>query len=70
MERTSFGNLEGRTDKNGYFNYSWEIPKSFDDIETLLAFVGVTDGTSSKTELFKFIVYCLPGEKGCKAEGN
>ena len=62
--------FKGRTDKNGYFNYSWEIPKSFDDIETLLAFVGVTDGNSSKTKLFKFVVYCLPEEKGCKADGN
>lgn len=62
--------FKGHTDKNGYFNYSWEVPKSFDDIETLLAFVGVTDGNSSKTELFKFMVYCLPGEKGCKVDGN
>ena len=62
--------FEGRTDENGYFNYSWEIPKSFDDYKTLLAFVGVTDGNSSKTELFKFTVYCLPGEKGCKIDGN
>ena len=62
--------FEGNTDKNGHFNYSWEIPKSFDDIETLLAFVGVVDGDSSRTELFKFVVYCLPGEKGCQVEGN
>ena len=62
--------FEGNTDKNGHFNYSWEIPKSFDDIETLLAFVGVVEGDSSRTELFKFVVYCLPGEKGCQVEGN
>ena len=62
--------FKGNTDKNGHFNYSWEIPKSFDDIETLLAFVGVVDGDSSRTELFKFVVYCLPGEKGCQVEGN
>ena len=48
----------------------WEIPKSFDDIETLLAYVDVTDNISAKTVLFKFQVYCLPDESGCKVEGN
>jgi len=62
--------FNGRTNQEGYFVFSWEIPKNFDDIETLLIFVGVTDGISSKTELFKFQVYYLPGEKGCKIEGN
>ena len=62
--------FEGHTNQEGYFKFSWEIPKSFDDIETLLAFVDVTDGISSKTNLFKFHVYCLPGEKNCKVEGN
>ena len=62
--------FHGYTDHAGYFVFSWEIPKSFDDIETLLAFVDVTDGISSKTKLFKFQVYCLPGEKNCKVEGN
>ncbi|MGI9566336.1 MAG: MSCRAMM family protein [Nitrosopumilus sp.] len=62
--------FNGYTDQTGYFVFSWEIPKSFDDIETLLAFVDVTDGISSKTKLFKFQVYCLPGEKNCQADGN
>jgi phosphatidate phosphatase APP1 len=62
--------FDGYTNSQGYFILSWEIPQSFDDIETLLAFIDVTDGQSSKTELFKFQVYCLPGEKDCKAEGN
>ena len=62
--------FHGRTNQQGYFVFSWEIPKKFDDIETLLAFVDVTDGISSKTELFKLVVYCLPGEKGCKTEGR
>ena len=62
--------FEGRTNENGKFVFSWEIPKSFDDIETLLAYIGVSDNTSSKTVLFKFQVYCLPGESGCKVEGN
>lgn len=62
--------FKGYTDSRGYFVLSWEIPQSFDDIETLLAIIDVTDGASSKTELFKFQVYCLPGEKNCKAEGN
>jgi len=62
--------FDGYTNSEGYFVFSWEIPQSFDDVETLLAFIDVTDGISSKTELFKFQVYCLPGEKNCKAEGN
>ena len=62
--------FKGYTNQQGYFVFSWEIPKSFDDIETLLAFVDVTDGISSKTNLFKFHVYCLPGEKNCKVDGN
>ncbi|HSB49805.1 MAG TPA: thermonuclease family protein [Nitrosopumilaceae archaeon] len=62
--------FDGYTNKNGYFEFSWEIPKNFDDIETLLAFVDVTDDISAKTELFKFQVYCLPGESGCKVDGN
>lgn len=61
---------EGRTDNSGRFVFSWEIPKSFDDIETLLAYVDVTDDISAKTILFKFQVYCIPGEVGCKVEGN
>ena len=62
--------FRGYTNQEGYFVYSWEIPQRFDDIETLLAFVGVTDGNSSKTELFKFQVYCYPGEKDCQMDGN
>lgn len=62
--------FEGQTDDSGRFVFSWEIPKSFDDIETLLAYVDVTDDISAKTVLFKFQVYCLPGEPGCKIEGN
>jgi hypothetical protein len=62
--------FDGYTDSQGYFVLSWEIPQSFDDIETLLAIIDVTDGASSITELFKFQVYCLPSEKNCKAEGN
>ncbi|MCV0373613.1 MAG: hypothetical protein K5793_08695 [Nitrosarchaeum sp.] len=62
--------FEGKTDGSGRFVFSWEIPKSFDDIETLLAYVDVTDNISAKTALFKFQVYCLPNESGCKVEGN
>lgn len=62
--------FNGRTNQQGHFVFSWEIPKKFDDIKTLLAFVDITDGISSKTELFKFNVYCLPGEKHCKVKGN
>ena len=62
--------FEGYTNSRGIFVFSWEIPQRFDDIETLLAIIDVTDNISSKTELFKFRVYCLPGEKGCKVEGN
>ena len=62
--------FHGYTNHGGYFVFAWEIPKSFDDVETLLAFVDVTDGVSSNTNLFKFQVYCIDGEKGCKVEGN
>ena len=62
--------FEGFTNTNGDFIFSWEIPKSFDDLETLLAYVSVTYGESSKTTLFKFQIYCLPGEPQCKIEGN
>lgn len=62
--------FDGYTDEDGYFEFSWEIPKTFDDVETLLAYVGVSDDLSAKTVLFEFQVYCLPGEVGCKAEGN
>ena len=62
--------FNGYTNSQGILIFSWEIPQSFDDIETLLAFVDVTDDISSKTELFKFQVYCLPTEQNCKVEGN
>ncbi len=62
--------FEGFTDQNGNFVFSWEIPKKFNDLETLLAFVSVTYGDSSRTVLFKFQVYCIAGESGCKVEGN
>lgn len=62
--------FKGYTNSQGFFIFSWEIPQSFDDIETLFAIVDVTDGVSSKTELFKFQVYCLPGEENCKVKGN
>jgi len=62
--------FKGRTDDSGRFVFSWEIPKSFDDIKTLLAYVDVTDDISAKTILFKFQVYCLPEETGCEVEGN
>lgn len=61
--------FKGRTDSNGKFVFSWEAPK-FDDIKTLLAYIDATDDISAKTVLFKFSVYCLPGETGCKMKGN
>jgi len=62
--------FEGFSNTNGDFIYSWEIPKNVDDIETLLAYISVTYGSSSTTKLFKFQVYCLPGELNCKVKGN
>ena len=62
--------FEGFSNNNGDFIFSWEVPKSFDDLETLLAFISVSSGNSSQTQIFKFQVYCLPGEKGCKLDGN
>jgi len=62
--------FNGYTNSQGVFVFSWEIPKRFDDLETLLAIIDVTDNISSKTILFKFQVYCIPGERDCKVEGN
>ena len=47
-----------------------EIPKSFNDIETLLAFISVSGSGSSQTHLWKFQVYCLPGTSNCEIDGN
>ncbi|MGI0003861.1 MAG: hypothetical protein ACREAX_01045, partial [Candidatus Nitrosotenuis sp.] len=58
--------FEGITDSNGNYNISWELSKDFNDIETFLVFVDVTDGISSETEMFSFQVYCLCGEPNCK----
>lgn len=62
--------FDGFTNQNGYFVFSWEIPKSFDDYETLLAYISISGNGSSQTQLFKFTVYCYPGEDNCKVEGN
>ena len=62
--------FDGFTDKNGFFVYSWEIPKSYSDYETLLAFVSVSGNGLSQTKLFKFQVYCLPGTSNCDIKGN
>lgn len=62
--------FDGKTNEMGIRVFSWEIPKTFNDIETLIAFIDVTDGFSSLTKKFVFQVYCLPGEKNCEVEGN
>ena len=62
--------FDGFTDQNGFFIYSWEIPKSYDDYETLLAYISVSGNGSSQTSLFKFQVYCLPGTSNCQIDGN
>jgi len=62
--------FNGFTDSSGLFVFSWEIPKKFDDIETLLAYIDVTYENSSVTKIFKFQIYCLPGESNCKIDGN
>ncbi len=62
--------FDGFTNQNGYFIFSWEIPKSFDDLETLLAYISVSGNGSSQTHLWKFQVYCLPGTSNCNIDGN
>ena len=62
--------FDGFTNESGNFIFSWEIPKSFNDIETLLAFISVSGYGSSQTHLWKFQVYCLPGTDNCKIDGN
>ncbi|MEW6044359.1 MAG: hypothetical protein AB1608_08855 [Thermoproteota archaeon] len=58
--------FEGVTNSNGIYNISWGLSKEFNDVETFLVFVDVTDGISSKTKLFSFQVYCLCGEPNCR----
>ena len=62
--------FDGLTNQNGNFAFSWEIPKSFDDYETLLAYISVSGNGSSQTHLWKFQVYCLPGTANCSIDGN
>lgn len=62
--------FDGYTNQKGDFIFSWEIPTSFDNLKTLLAFISVTNNGLSNTSLFKFQVYCLPIELNCKIEGN
>ena len=62
--------FDGLTDPNGYFVFSWEVPKSFDDYETLLTYISVSGNGSSQTHLWKFQVYCLPGTVNCNIDGN
>lgn len=62
--------FDGFTDQNGFFIFSWEIPKTYSDYETLLAFISVSGNGLSQTKLFKFQVYCLPGTSNCDIEGN
>ncbi|MCI4433517.1 MAG: hypothetical protein JHC41_07985 [Nitrosopumilus sp.] len=62
--------FNGFSNQNGYFTFSWEISKKFDNIKTLLAYISVTYNDSSTTKLFKFQVYCLPGESNCRVRGN
>lgn len=58
--------FKGETDSNGDYSISWELSADYTDIETFLVYVDVTDGTSSKTKIFAFEVYCLCGEPNCK----
>jgi hypothetical protein len=62
--------FNGFSNNYGEFVFSWEIPKKYDDLETLLAYISVTYEDSSVTKLFKFQVYCMPGEANCKIDGN
>lgn len=62
--------FRGFTDNDGFFVYSWEIPKKYNDYETLLAYIGVSGNGSSQTKLFKFQIYCLPGTSNCNIDGN
>lgn len=62
--------FNGFTNENGDFIFSWEVPKKIDDIKNLVAYIDVTYDNSSITKLFRFQVYCLPGEYNCNIEGN
>ena len=62
--------FDGFTNPEGKFVFSWEVPTSFNDYETLLAFISVSGNDSSQTHLWKFQIYCLPGTTNCKIDGN
>ncbi|MDX1373797.1 MAG: hypothetical protein R3321_15085, partial [Nitrososphaeraceae archaeon] len=44
--------FEGLTNQNGYFIFSWEVPKSFNDYKTLLTYISVSGNGSSQTHLW------------------
>ena len=62
--------FKGFSDNNGMFVFSWEVPQKFNDLETLLGYISVTYDNYSVTNMFKFQVYCVPGEPNCEIEGN
>ena len=62
--------FDGFTNSEGKFVFSWEVPTSFNDYETLLAFISVSGNGFSQTYLWKFQIYCLPGTDNCEIDGN
>lgn len=57
--------FHGITDHAGKYRVSWEI-RDVNDLETLIAFIDVTDGIHSRTEKFVFDVYCICAQINCK----
>jgi hypothetical protein len=60
-----FDEFEGRTDSNGNFAISWRPARDMPNLKTFVAYADATNGFSSDTGVFSFMVYCLCGERDC-----
>jgi hypothetical protein len=60
-----FDEFEGRTDDSGNFAISWRSARDLPNLKTFVVYADVTDGFSSDTDTFSFMVYCLCGELHC-----
>ncbi|MEM4391307.1 MAG: hypothetical protein QXG67_00775 [Candidatus Nitrosotenuis sp.] len=60
-----FDEFEGQTDDDGNFAVSWRPPRDLPNLKTFVVYADATDGFSSNTGVFSFLVYCLCGERDC-----
>jgi hypothetical protein len=60
-----FDEFEGQTDDNGNFVISWRPSRDLPNLKTFVVYADATNGFSSDTGVFSFMVYCLCGERDC-----